>query len=131
MNSYKEVFQALADGKEIEVKVLIGDAAQVWQTVTAFKVCELISTEFDVARFRIKPETVTINGRKVPKPETEAPKIGKIYYCASVFYEGGYDVSRWDGDTADERLLQRGLVHLTKEAAIAHAEALISFTGRP
>lgn len=64
MKSYKEVFQALADGKEIQTKVRIGDAAQVWQTATALKVCELISTGLDVAGFRIKPETVTINGRK-------------------------------------------------------------------
>lgn len=131
MNSYKEVFQALAEGKEIQVLIRSGEAYR-WKALEATKVCHLLSTsKVEPFRFRIQPETVNIYGKEVSKPETESPHIGVRYYWPSLYRKDKYDEAVWYGHMVDKTNLQRGLVHLTKEAAIAHAEALISFTGKP
>lgn len=73
-------------------------------------------------------ETIEINGHKVPKPETEAPEFGTKFY-APILTGAGYITScTWDDGIFGTCVLRRGLVHLTKEAAIKHAEALLSFT---
>lgn len=85
----------------------------------------------DDHEYRRKPRAININGHEVPEPvrkplecgaEYFAPAVGGVYF-ATEFY--------WRGDEVDNRLLERGLVHLTKEAAIAHAKALLSFTAKP
>ena len=78
--------------------------------------------------YRRKPRTITINGREVPEPMREAPDIGKEYYIAATGNEDMFVVGPWEGDRYDCMRLSRGLCHSTKEAAIAHAEALLSFT---
>lgn len=40
-----------------------------------------------------------------------------------------YRVLYWCGDQKDNLLLRRKMIHLTKEAAIKHAEALIVLSG--
>lgn len=37
--------------------------------------------------------------------------------------------SEWDNVKLDEQRLERGVVHLTEENAIAHAKALIKLSG--
>lgn len=78
--------------------------------------------------YRRKPRTITINGREVPEPMREAPDIGKEYYIAATGNEDMFVVGPWEGDRYDCMRLSRGLCHSTKEVAIAHAEALLSFT---
>ncbi|EMT5674531.1 hypothetical protein WMR35_003943 [Morganella morganii] len=41
---------------------------------------------------------------------------------------GAVDSFEWEGDHACNAWLDRGLIHLTKEAAEAHIAALLSFT---
>ncbi len=79
-------------------------------------------------QYRRKPRAITINGRKVPEPMREAPKVGEKVYLASIDVGFKFNSITWEGDGIDRRLLSRGLVHSTEEAAIAHAEALLSFT---
>lgn len=80
------------------------------------------------AHYRRKPRTITINGREVPEPMRKAPEIGSEFYLADTSSRQLFAGSEWDGDEFDKRWLSRGLCHSTKEAAIAHAEALLSFT---
>ena len=75
-----------------------------------------------------KAPPLTINGHVVPAPEREAPQKGTKYFFPSFHRESSVDSFIWDGDGADNRLLAAGMVHLTKEAAQKHAEALASFT---
>ena len=71
--------------------------------------------------------TININGYEVPMPERELLKKGSKYYVPSLSAANAH-IYFWDGDIGDTQFLERGLVHLTPEAATAHAEALVSFT---
>lgn len=62
---------------------------------------------------------------KIPEPVKKAPEEGAMFYTPSPGDSCLY--SEWIWDTLhpfDKRALSRGLVHLTKEAAIAHAKAM-------
>lgn len=76
--------------------------------------------------YRLKPNFIDINGHKVPEPEREPLKIGQVYWLARI--HGAVDSFEWEGDHACRDWLECGLIHLTKEAAEAHAAALLSFT---
>lgn len=74
-------------------------------------------------------DTIEINGHKVPKPTVEPPRNDDGYYYApDVMADDLVATYRWDGGIYDYRCLKRGLIHLTKESAIAHSKALLSFT---
>lgn len=80
------------------------------------------------ASFRLKPQLV-IGDRLVPMPEREAPAKGTTYFTPSLHVPECYVKCCCFGLIAlDLRWLERGLVHLTKEAAIAHGEALVALS---
>lgn len=77
--------------------------------------------------FRLKPQLV-IGDRLVPMPEREAPANGTTFFTPdphSVDYCGSYI---WRNLQSNECFLERGLVHLTKEAAAAHGQALVALS---
>lgn len=74
-----------------------------------------------------KPQLV-IGDRLVPMPEREPLKQGQTYWFPNLrFPEDGVCIN-WSNDKADYTWLNNGLVHLTKEAAIAHGEALVALS---
>lgn len=76
-----------------------------------------------------KPTTININGYEVPEPVRSPLERGKTYWIPAImFYNQMYDNHVWGGDSFDVYFLNRGLIHLTEEAASKHAEALLSFT---
>jgi hypothetical protein len=77
----------------------------------------------------IKPKAPprNINGHAVRAPEREPLPEGTTYYVPDLL-DGGAEAYRWDDDDTDSRFLRSGLIHLTEEAATAHAQALISLT---
>ena len=79
-------------------------------------------------RYRRKPETIYINGQEVPKPTTEPLEYAAKYFVTEMDTGLLYCQSEWYNDAVDKRRMSRGLAHTTKEAAIAHAKALLSFT---
>lgn len=79
--------------------------------------------------YRIKPRTIRIGEIDVPEPVRESLPLGVKYYFPSLNYSPTYDEFLWQGDPFDNRVLKRGLVHLTKEAAELHAKALILVSG--
>ena len=73
---------------------------------------------------------IMIGGVEIDAPETIAPDCGTDYFVADPSDELYVGVTvDWDGDDYDIQVLKRGLVHLNKEAAIAHAKALIKVSG--
>lgn len=77
----------------------------------------------------MQEEYININGRKVPKPmDKSLSDENRIYYTPSLTLAALCEWCEWTGDIHDQRCLKRGIVHLTKEAAIIHAKALLSFT---
>jgi len=75
--------------------------------------------------YRIKPSTIKVNGFDVPEPMREAPKIGVVYFIASLADERMYCGTKWNNDVHDRRFLSLGICHATKEAAISNAKAML------
>lgn len=79
-------------------------------------------------QYRRKQKTIIINGFEVPEPVRE-PLLKETYYCVTnILVIPGSTQYKWSGDSMDYRFLERGLIHLTQEAAELHAQALLSFT---
>jgi hypothetical protein len=78
--------------------------------------------------YRRKPRTININGYEVPEPVREPLEDGQEYYDVSIGSADNVVKYIWRGESWDFHTMDKGIVHLTKEAAMLHAEALLSFT---
>ena len=78
-------------------------------------------------KYRRKPKTILINGHEVPEPHRTPLDIDDVYWTFT-FVEGGVTNFYWQYDAIDTRCLKNGFIHLTKEAAEKHFNALKSFT---
>lgn len=72
----------------------------------------------------MEPKTHIVNGFEVPKPVTEPPAKAKIYYVPNLSVESWCSGTGWDGDVIDRMRLERNIVFLNKEDAIANAKAM-------
>lgn len=79
----------------------------------------------DGCKYRVKPKTILVNGFEVPEPMREEPNQGEGYYYASISVGALYGFAAWTKHEADLIRLTRGICHTTKEAAIAHAKAML------
>lgn len=73
----------------------------------------------------MKQKTHIVNGFEVPAPETKAPDRGVEHYLPEVIAADYYASNRWYGADADNRILSRNILFLTKEDAIANAKAML------
>ena len=78
------------------------------------------------AAYRRKLEMIMVNDIEVPKPESEALKYGTQYWVPHTYTKDCVIKINWENDDLDQRAMARGLVHLTRDAAIAHAKALLN-----
>lgn len=125
---FAHILHPIADGvTNFQIIPLLGDGN--WADRTVEQMLEIIQHgNVKPSHMRVKPRTITINGREVPEPLREAPAHEALYWMPALSDE---DVVRrvvWHGDNFDRRALQNGQVHLTRQAAHEHAEALLSFT---
>ena len=74
--------------------------------------------------YRRKPKTITVNGIEVPEPAREVPKRGDQYYLADPTSSRKV-VRYWTNEPEEKSWIEKGVLHLTKEAAIAHAQAML------
>lgn len=80
-------------------------------------------------KYRRKPKVILINGHEVPEPCRTPFEIGDVYWTFTFFFAGVIEVY-WDGDSEDHNAFKNGFIHLTKEAAEKHFNALKSFTAK-
>ena len=78
-------------------------------------------------KYRRKPKVILINGHEVPEPHRKPLEIGNTYWTFTFFFNGVTDFN-WADDLDDNSVLKNGFIHLTKEAAEKHFNALKSFT---
>ena len=78
------------------------------------------------AKQHAKPKVILINGYEVPEPHRTPLKDGEEYWVLSLF--SGVTRYCWQDDDEDNSCLRDGFIHLTKEAAEKHFDALKSFT---
>lgn len=95
---------------------------KVWKTLTNHP------TWFPHVKYRRKPKPININGYEVPEPVREPLECDQEYWTVEFIGADLSDAYTWEGDDIDKRYLKRGVIHLTKEAAVLHAKALLSFT---
>lgn len=125
---YAQALRWVADGEYVEAKLKLG---QFW----GMRFPHDFSPEFlqqmmkggeqlHDYEFRIKPRTITVNGREVQAGETVAPTGD--YFVTALHVSTYVSAETWKGEDFDKLCLERGLVHLTKEAAIAHAKAMLN-----
>lgn len=79
-------------------------------------------------KYRRKPKVILINGHEVPEPHRTPLKKGEMYWTLSL--ANGVTNLLWLDDDIDTCYLENGFVHLTKEAAEKHFNALKSFTAQ-
>lgn len=78
--------------------------------------------------YRRKPKVILVNGFEVPEPMRTKPRLKEKYYLADVttdFADVGIPMP-WEDDVSDNRWLEAGLIHKTKEAALAHIQAMLA-----
>ena len=80
----------------------------------------------DHFEYRRKPKTITVNGIEVPEPIREAPKVGEKFFFVDLSVSTLTTHFSWENDAFDRDWLNKGLLHFTKEAAIAHAKAMLA-----
>ena len=85
-------------------------------------------TWYDEIKYRRKPQVILINGHEVPEPHRTPLKYGEAYW--TLYLVRGATSLRWEGDAIDFCYLENGFIHLTKEAAEKHFNALKSFTAQ-
>ena len=126
LTDYAHVLHAIADGKVIQR--YFGNEV-VWPTVSSTRLLKLIDAgkAGDPAEYRVKPSTIVVNGIEVPEPLRVAPANGTAYWLTQVTsIELDQFELCWDGTECEMTWLRRGLVHLSKENAIAHAKAMVA-----
>ena len=123
----RQVLALLAQDEAPEIEYQSKDGQWFTTTITEWFVSSLREAH---CVFRIKPKPqrriiVTLaNGEVVswPEPMREAPEVGANFW--HIDYWGIPIRYTWGGDNTDKRYLAFGNVHLTKEAAQEHADAL-------
>jgi len=109
-----EIFKAYADGESVEY---FAESIGWVEAGNSPKFSGLLI-------WRIAKKTKTINGFEVPAPESEAPESGKNYFVPDLYQEDWYTGFIWWGGNFDNLWLDRELIFLNKEDAIATAKAM-------
>jgi hypothetical protein len=74
----------------------------------------------------ILPSTISVNGIEVPAPLREWPGDGEVWYVNLFSSHLCHSIFPRCGAGKIQCLLDYGLVHATREAAVAHAKAMIA-----
>lgn len=125
-HSYAQVLRWIADGEQIQW----WDGKGEWLDWSGKPILQEINAGmFEPSRYRIAPpkdRTIMVNGFEVLAGEVEAPARGARWYHAAVDSEewccGPF---RWLDSNWGNCYLQRGLLYLDKDAAIARAKAML------
>ena len=73
-----------------------------------------------------EPKYIVVNGVNVPEPVREPPKCNPEYWIAWATAEDAKPARIFWGRTTEElRWLSLGIIHLTKEAAQTHIDAML------
>ena len=75
----------------------------------------------DYSKWKLKPNTVMVNGLEVPEPLRDKPKPDDTIY---IIYPHKVVESIWRNNSLYIETLKNGAIHLTREAAQSHYDAL-------
>ena len=130
--SGKEALIALLSGKEVQ---MLYDEEN-WDEIESWEFWKITDFTNMNYKFRLKPHTITINGIEVPAPEkNDDPDLELLEYDQDYWlvdlanYPEYVCAHNWKSDPPEYAWADRGLIHLSKDAALLHAKALILASG--
>lgn len=123
-----EVVQALLDGKDVECTRAMDSQSNDWYSLNQYETSISMLTN-GLFIFRLAQETVTIGDVSFPKPESEPLRDGDEYWMADPTHKRYVLLFEWSDDEFHKQVLDRAIVHKSKENAIAHAKCLIKLSG--
>ena len=127
-NPYAHILHPIADGVD-RFQIIPLQSDGTWQLRNASQMLEMIQRgHVPPEHMRVEPRTITINGREVPEPLRKAPAPGTEVYMPHLSDTRPVCRLMWQGDSHQQTLLARGLLHTTEQNCAAHADALLSFT---
>lgn len=125
--NFKEAISAYLDGNNVLACRKQGEWVDFGEDFGELKVASLHRfVDYDAYKFKLAPRSITVDGVKVPAPESVAPEVDATYIvpeCTAADLWVGY---RWTNHPLNHDHLQRGLVYLNKKDAIARAKAMLS-----
>lgn len=131
-HNYPHVLQWIAEGKfnKITFRRMGKNDLRMFSNVQPESLQAFLENSWEGSYvFKLIPEMMRINGHEVPEPERQAPTKGTEIYIPNLLTPESCTSFTWSPDSTMCKLfLNRGVVHLNKEAAIAHTRALLSFT---
>lgn len=134
-NGYQEIFLPTTKHKHYDliVKWAADTSQKVWcnagshwflaKTPNWFR-----DTEYHIGEHPPKRK-IMIGDIEIDAPEVSELAHNTEYYLPNIGALEMYSESRWYKDNVDLFRLKTGVIHLNKEAAIAHAKALIKVSG--
>lgn len=120
---YADFLRALADGVPLD-EFLSNGREHYFTERQLFEIMKGY-LGYTITRKPPPQKTHVINGFEVPAPETEPLNSGQTYWTPHPLRVDWRDSYEWDGESVDQRALERGLIHLTREAAVANAKAMV------
>ena len=125
----QEALQAIIDGKKVEIRGVNASQNDDWKPLDERETHIRVLTN-GLFMFRLAQEMITVGGISFPAPEGEPLEPGTRYWITRLGYMHYIpNAITWAGDSYDRTCLKRGLIHLSKENAVAHAEALTKLSG--
>ena len=126
----KEALIAHLQGQKVEVKTF-----KHWEPLThwasrcgASLLVAIADSDFATAcEFRLAPHTIKVNGVEVPAPEKDVPNNGDKVFVADPCNKDFYYPMTWYGIGENYTALNRKLIYLNKEDAIARAKAMLIY----
>jgi hypothetical protein len=118
-----EVLQGIKAGRKWQYK----DVEYGWTVAPQQSVIELLRFVIGAGEARLEPVAthIMVNGVKVPAPLRVGPTSRIKYYRADPSMSELYKPYYWDDAPTEHLWIERGLVHLTQDAAVAHARAMV------
>jgi hypothetical protein len=104
---------------------------QLWiKLKKPYQPCWDITTEYYIGETSpSEPVYIEINGHKIKKPLTSFSHCQDKYYIVTLISDDlCFQLSYRRNPTLTNHYIEKGICHATKEDAIAHAKALLSFT---
>ena len=122
-HKHAKFIHAWADGEEVQYLHAFVDRDEWVEIGPSHSWSEL-------NEYRVKPKMIKCGEHEFPEPMRIAPEYGTDYWIPAINDSDNTFAVRynWGNNLMSIRRLKRGLVHATKEAAEAHARALISLT---
>lgn len=121
-HKHAEFFIAIANGELVDSWETRHLRTKKWSNLYAN--LHLIATFPEDWEVRRKQPTRVVNGFTVPAPLRVAPADGDSYFISDFSTERFCSLACWVNGAIDKRWLERGLIHLTEDAAIANAKAM-------